>query len=65
MKENMLPKDYEKTLELIVKKIKSTQQKAIISTNYYLIKLYWEVRKNNTRKEKNRRLGKKRNRKNF
>ena len=61
----MLPNDYEKTLELIIRKIKKTQQKAIISTNYYLIKLYWEIRKNNTRKEKSRRMGKKCNRKNF
>lgn len=47
MENSILPNDYEKTLELIVKKIKKTQQKAIISTkriknNFTNNRGYWK-----------------------
>ncbi len=43
MNNEVLPNDYKETLELIIDKIKIAQQNAVISANYYLLNLYWEI----------------------
>lgn len=43
MNNEILPNDYKETLELIIDKIKIAQQNAVISANYYLLNLYWEI----------------------
>ncbi len=43
MNNEILPRDYKETLELIINKIELAQQKAIISTNLTLLDLYWEI----------------------
>ena len=43
MNNEILPSDYKETLELIIQKIESAQQKAVISANKTLLDLYWDI----------------------
>lgn len=43
MKKEILPNDYKETLNLIIEKIRLAQQNAVLSTNYYLLNLYWDI----------------------
>ena len=43
MNDGILPSDYKETLEVIIQKIESAQQKAVISANKTLLDLYWYI----------------------
>lgn len=43
MKNEIIPRDYNETLNLILQKIEFAQQKAVISANTTLLDLYWDI----------------------
>ena len=47
MNSDIIPNDYKETLEIIIQKIEEAQLNAILSSNLYMINLYWDIRKYN------------------
>lgn len=62
MKNEILPSDYKETLDLIIDKIRIAQQNAVLSANYYLLNLYWDIGNIIVDKKKKARLGNRSNR---
>jgi hypothetical protein len=41
MSNEVIPSDYRETLEIIIRKIEEAQLNAILSSNLYMMNLYW------------------------
>jgi len=49
MSNEIILSDYRETLEIIIRKIEEAQLNAIVSSNLYMMNLYWDIRKYNIR----------------